>query len=166
MANIDALNAMPLLEARAALLRCCGSIRWVEQMLSHRPFPSAEALHAFADEEWNSLDRGDWLEAFAAHPRIGDVASLRKKFAATADLCGSEQAGVNAADEATIQALADVNREYESRFGYIFIVCATGKSAAEMLAILRSRLPNDADAELRIAAAEQAKITHLRLEKL
>ena len=119
-----------------------------------------------AGEEWNSLDRGDWLEAFAAHPRIGDVESLRKKFTATADLCGAEQAGVKDAEKATIQALAEGNRQYEERFGHIFIVCATGKTAPEMLALLRSRLENDPDAELRIAAAEQAKITRLRLEKL
>jgi 2-oxo-4-hydroxy-4-carboxy-5-ureidoimidazoline decarboxylase len=166
MANIDALNAMPLLEARAALLRCCGSIRWVELMLSHRPFTSSEQLYQFAEAEWNTLDRSDWLEAFAAHPRIGDVESLRKKFAGTADLCGAEQASVKDADEATIQALVAGNRQYEERFWHIFIVCATGKSAQEMLALLRSRLSNDPDTELRIAAAEQAKITRLRLEKL
>ena len=108
----------------------------------------------------------DWLEAFAAHPRIGDLDALRKKFASTANWCAGEQAGVAAADEAVLTALADGNRAYEARFGYIFIVCATGKSAAEMLAILTARLANDPEVELKVATAEQAKITRLRLEKL
>ena len=166
MADLSTLNALPLLEARAAFLRCCGSIRWVETMLSYRPFESVDQLYSLAEAEWDVLDRDDWLEAFAAHPRIGDIATLRKKFASTATWSEGEQAGVQNADESVLQALAEGNREYEARFGHIFIVCATGKSATEMLGILRSRLTNDPDTELRVAAAEQAKITRLRLEKL
>lgn len=112
------------------------------------------------------LDRLDWLEALAAHPRIGDLHSLREKFASTADWASGEQAGVAGAGDDLIRALADGNRDYEAKFGYIFIVCATGKTAAEMLAILRERLLNGPGAELRIAAAEQAEIMRLRLEKL
>jgi 2-oxo-4-hydroxy-4-carboxy-5-ureidoimidazoline decarboxylase len=166
MPDIAALNALPSDDARAAFLRCCGSRLWADAMTVRRPFASAEELFAAASDIESSLDRADWLEAFAAHPRIGDIDALRKKFASTAAWCAGEQAGVADANEAVIRGLAEGNSDYEARFGYIFIVCATGKSAAEMLAILQSRLPNDPDTELRIAAAEQAKITRLRLEKL
>jgi 2-oxo-4-hydroxy-4-carboxy-5-ureidoimidazoline decarboxylase len=164
--NVQSLNNMPPDTARAALLRCCGSRRWADAMTACRPFASPDKAYQAADKVWSGLDRTDWLEAFAAHPRIGDLDSLRKKFATTADLASGEQAGVTGAGEDVIRALADGNSEYEAKFGHIFIVCATGKTAAEMLAILRERLPNDPDTELRIAAAEQAKITRLRLEKL
>jgi 2-oxo-4-hydroxy-4-carboxy-5-ureidoimidazoline decarboxylase len=164
--NVAALNALPPDAARAVFLRCCGSGRWADAMTARRPFASADDVVRAASEVEADLTRDDWLEAFAAHPRIGDLDSLRKKFATTADWAGGEQAGVAAADESVLRALADGNRAYDVKFGHIFIVCATGKSAAEMLANLRERLNNDSDAELRIAAAEQAKITRLRLEKL
>jgi 2-oxo-4-hydroxy-4-carboxy-5-ureidoimidazoline decarboxylase len=164
--NVAALNALPPADARAALLRCCGSRRWADALLARRPFASTADLLAAADEVWAGLDRADWLEAFAAHPRIGDLDGLRKKFAATADWSAGEQAGVAGAGEAVLRELAEGNRRYEERFGHIFIVCATGKTAAEMLRLLRERLPNAPAAELAVAAAEQAKITRLRLEKL
>ncbi len=160
------LNVLADAEARTALLRCCGSRRWVDGMMARRPFESSADLMSAADEVWAAVDRSDWLEAFAAHPRIGDLAALREKFATTSDLCGSEQAGVAEAGNQVLHDLADGNRQYEERFGYIFIVCATGKSAAEMLTLLRARLSNEPDEEIKIAAAEQAKITRLRLEKL
>lgn len=166
MADVSAVNSMPESEARSAFLRCCGSTRWADAMTAHRPFADEAELLAVADVVWESLDRADFLEAFAAHPRIGDVESLRKKFATTAAWCAGEQAGAIGAAEDVIQGLAEGNRDYEAKFGHIFIVCATGKSASEMLAILQSRLSNDPDTELRIVAAEQAKITRLRLEKL
>lgn len=113
------------------------------------------------------MQRADLLEAFSHHPQIGaDLESLRKKFAATATWSAGEQSAINTADEMTLLGLVEWNRDYLAKFGYIFIVCATGKSAAEMLALLRARLPNDLEAELNIAAAEQAKILHLRLDKL
>ncbi len=118
-----------------------------------------------ADLEGSSTD-ADWLEAFAAHPRIGDVDALRAKFAATAAWASGEQAGVAGASESTLRALAEGNRDYEAKFGHIFIVCATGKTADEMLGLLRERLANEPDAELAVAAAEQAKITAIRLRKL
>jgi 2-oxo-4-hydroxy-4-carboxy-5-ureidoimidazoline decarboxylase len=164
--NLRALNAMPPGAARAALLRCCGSTHWAAAMTARRPFVSVDDVYRAADEIGAGLDRADWLEAFAAHPRIGDLNSLRNKFASTADWAGAEQAGAAGAGDDVIGALAEGNRVYEARFGYIFIVCATGKTAAEMLAILRRRLNNDPDTELAVAAAEQAKITRLRLEKL
>jgi 2-oxo-4-hydroxy-4-carboxy-5-ureidoimidazoline decarboxylase len=164
--KVDALNAMPPDAARAALLRCCGSRRWADAMTTRRPFASAEGAFDGADEIWTRLERADWLEAFAAHPRIGELDSLRKKFASAADWASGEQALVIGAEDYTLLGLASGNQDYEARFGHIFIVCATGKTAAEMLALLSARLGNDPETELRIAAAEQAKITRLRLEKL
>ena len=163
--NLELLNAAPELEARSMLSRCCGSRRWVEGVLGRRPFADADSLLRAAAQVESTLDRADWLEAFAAHPRIGDVDGLRKKFAATAHWNEAEQAGVAGAAEEVLHDLARDNALYEQRFGHIFIVCATGKSAPEMLGLLRQRLSNHAEDEWRIAAAEQGKITRLRLEK-
>jgi 2-oxo-4-hydroxy-4-carboxy-5-ureidoimidazoline decarboxylase len=161
------LNSLPAAEAEQALHRCCGSKRWVSEMLRERPFGSRAALQAAADSIWARLDRADYLEAFAQHPAIGaDLDELRKRFAATSSWSAEEQAGAAVADEATLAALRAGNLAYAARFGYIFIVCATGKSAAEILALLESRLQNSPAVELGIAAAEQAKITRLRLDKL
>jgi allantoicase len=161
------LNALSIEDARAALLRCCGATRWAGWMLTQRPFASTEALLKAAAGVWTQMEKADMLEAFSQHPAIGsDIATLRERFAATAVWSSAEQAGVAGADDATLEALRDGNERYRERFGYTFLVCATGKSAAEMLALLRARLPNDPDTELLVAAAEQAKITRLRLEKL
>ena len=161
------LNALAEADARQLLERCCGASRWVEGMLRARPFASAGALLAQADEVWHALSASDYLEAFGHHPEIGaDLEQLRKKFAHTAELSLAEQAGAAGASEATLLALRRGNQAYRERFGYSFIVCATGKSAQEMLALLEQRLPGSAAAELALAAAEQAKITRLRLEKI
>jgi 2-oxo-4-hydroxy-4-carboxy-5-ureidoimidazoline decarboxylase len=136
-------------------------------MLEERPFASSAALYNCAEQLWSGLGAADQLEAFAHHPQIGeDLAALRERFAATHALAAREQAGVAAADDATLLALRDGNRAYRARFGFIFIVCATGKSAREMLGILEQRLRRDPATELAQAAAEQAKITRLRLEGL
>lgn len=140
----------------AALLGCCASKAWAKAMA--RAFETREELLRAADDVWFSLGRAGWLEAFAAHPKIGD----RRAGGAAA----KEQAGARGASAATLAALDAGNRAYEKKFGFTFIVCATGKSADEMLDILRSRLENDAEAELRNAAVEQGKITRIRLEKL
>jgi len=161
------LNAMSAEEARAALERCCGSGRWVAGMLERRPFSTAEELFRAAESVWSGLGDDDYLEAFAHHPQIGaDPAKLAKRFARTATWSSSEQARVRDADPVTIQRLADGNARYLARFGFIFIVCASGKSAEEMLNLLEARLDNEPARELSIAAAEQSKITRLRLEKL
>lgn len=160
------LNHAPDHEARAAFSKCCGSRRWVAGMMARRPFDSWPAVLAAAEEVEAELERSDWLEAFAAHPEIGDVASLREKYAATAAWSTAEQAGVGNASEQAIMELADGNQRYKSRFGHIFIVCAAGKSADEMLQMLQARLCNEVSTELQIAVAEQKKITRLRLEKL
>jgi OHCU decarboxylase len=152
------LNGLPDAEARAALTKCCASARWVAQMLAARPFGSDGALLASADRIWWALGREDWLEAFARHPRIGERAAE--------EWSRGEQAGVNGATAAIRAELAERNRAYEKRFGHVFLISATGKTAEAMLGELRRRLANDPATELRIAAGEQAKITRLRLEKL
>jgi 2-oxo-4-hydroxy-4-carboxy-5-ureidoimidazoline decarboxylase len=161
------LNGLPPSAAGEALARCCGSTRWVASMLAARPYATRAGLLELADRVWSGLERADVLEAFAHHPQIGaDMAELKRKFAATADWSASEQAGAAGAEHETLLALRDLNAAYLQRFGYIFIVCASGKSAAQMLELLRARIDNDPASELRIAAGEQAKITKLRLEKL
>lgn len=149
------------------LAACCGSQRWVAGMLAARPFASAEGLFGAAERVADELGREDWLEAFAHHPRIGDVDALRARFGARAGgWSAGEQAGVDGAQEVVLAALAAGNLHYEKRFGYLFIVCATGKTAAEMLALLEARLGSDPEEELATAAGEQRKITRLRLAKL
>jgi 2-oxo-4-hydroxy-4-carboxy-5-ureidoimidazoline decarboxylase len=163
-------------EAAQALRRCCGSERWVVGMLERLPFDSTAALFAAADAVWARLGSEDHLEAFSHHPRIGadlpsggpvdpsDLESARLR--ATAAWARAEQAGAVAADPETRQELRAGNLAYTERFGFAFIVCATGKSAAEMVALLHERLHNAPETERLVAAREQARITHLRLEKL
>lgn len=160
---------MPLSSESAAeeLKKCCGSGKWVAEMLSRRPFTSVQEVYTQAARIWyESCGPEDWQEAFTHHPRIGDLKSLAAKFANTQDWASGEQSGVSAASLPTLEALAAGNDAYEKKFGYIFIVCATGKSADEMLQLLETRLRNDPDTELRIAMGEQSKITAIRLHKL
>ena len=164
--SIEAFNGLPADQARETLERCCGAGRWVAQVLARRPFATFEDLLIAADEAFATMEPADWLEAFSHHPKIGDLESLRTKFPATAEWASGEQAGVTMARETTLAALAEGNRAYEEKFGHIFVVCATGKSADEMLARLEERLPNEPEEELAAAATEQMKITHLRLHKL
>jgi len=164
--NLARLNALSETEAQADLLKCCGSANWARQMSAHRPFGAVEELMTAADEIWSALRAEDWLEAFAAHPKIGARRAARPQDEQAQAWSAGEQAGIGNAEQTTLDELAEINRRYEERFGYIFIVCATGKSAAEMLALLRARLANNPADELRHAAEEQRKITRLRLEKL
>jgi 2-oxo-4-hydroxy-4-carboxy-5-ureidoimidazoline decarboxylase len=157
------IDAAPPEAAEEMLRRACGSSEWVDRMMLRRPFGSDDALKQAAREEWFALTEDDWLEAFWHHPRIGDRAALAARFPATHDLSEKEQSGVAGAREDVIEALAEANDTYLDRFGFIFIVCATGKRADEMLQVLRDRLSNGRATELRIAAEEQAKITALRL---
>lgn len=132
-------------------------------MLARRPFGTPEALLDAARTEWFSLSEDDWREAFEHHPMIGDREALRRRFAETRQFSEREQAGVESAPDEVLDALADGNRDYVERFGYIFIVCATGLTAGDMLAMLRARLGHDLATEIRTAAAEHARITELRL---
>jgi len=164
--GLERLNALSQEEAEAELLKCCGSTLWARRMAEERPFHDLQELLAKADAEWWSLDEEDWLEAFSRHPKIGEKEAARSQTEAARKWSEQEQAGTHSADEETRRALAEANREYEKKFGYIYIVCAAGKSAGEMLAICQERLRNDADKEMRVAAEEQRRITHLRLQKL
>lgn len=161
-----ALNRLPATRQAELLERCCGSGRWIQSMMQRIPFADWQALRSDADEIWLGLDRDDWMEAFAHHPKIGDIDSLRARFATTRNLSAGEQSGVDGASEEVLAGLAAGNRHYEQRFGYIFIVCATGKGAAEMLELLQERLGNSPDDELPIAAEQQRRIMQLRLDKL
>jgi OHCU decarboxylase len=157
--TLDALNHLNREAAQAAFVRCCGSISWARSMAAARPFASIDAMASAGDAIWRSLAPADWLEAFAAHPKIGEQAR-------GSSWSDGEQAGMRAAADDVRSRLASGNTEYLSRFGYIFIVCATGKTAEEMLAALDARLMNDPAVELGVAAEEQRKITGIRLAKL
>lgn len=160
------LNALPASDAEAALLHCLGATRWARGMTARRPFQDRDALFVAADELCAGLGREDWLEAFIRHPKIGEKRAAAQTSATERRWSEQEQSAASRAASETMAALAEANRAYFDRFGYIFIVCATGKTAEEMLALLRQRLQNDPDAELRVAAEEQRRIARLRLEKL
>ena len=165
-APVEALDALPAAEAAPLLASCCGSAEWVRRMVERRPFGTVEALLAAADEIWWSLAPADWLEAFAHHPRIGERAAAAAQSEHARGWSADEQRAVATSGDTLREALAEGNREYERRFGHIYLVSAAGKSADELLAILRRRLSNDPATELPVAAGEQAKITRLRLQKL
>ncbi|HEV8426821.1 MAG TPA: 2-oxo-4-hydroxy-4-carboxy-5-ureidoimidazoline decarboxylase [Pyrinomonadaceae bacterium] len=160
------LNSLTAEKAVKELLQCCGSMRWATQMSNDRPYSTLDQLITHAGEVWRSLTPTDWLEAFRSHPKIGEKKASDNVSAQSQQWSGQEQAGVSNASQQTVDSLAELNRAYERRFGFIFIICASGKSSGEMLAALQERLQNDSDIELRLAAAEQAKITELRLKKL
>jgi allantoicase len=160
------LDALTEPEARAALIDCCGAPRWIDAMLAARPFERPEALLAASDAAFERLSSDDWLEALRHHPRIGERSAQRTQSAQAAQWSAWEQAGVSGADQASLARLSDLNRQYESRFGFVFLICASGRTAEEMAAALQQRLQNDPATELATAAAEHRKITALRLEKL
>lgn len=166
MNSAQRLNEGDADTARELLRKCCAAEKWIAGMLAARPFRDDAHLESTAADVWRSLSTDDWKEAFAAHPRIGDLDSLRAKYADTKNWSAGEQSGVDAAADETLEQLAAGNDAYVEKFGYIFIVCATGKTAEEMLSLLKSRLDNKPDDEIRIAAEEQLKITQLRLRKL
>ena len=157
-------NALPSAQAESALMDCCGSTRWVSSVASRRPYATVEALHKSADAVWWKLERADWLEAFAHHPQIGDKPASGSDSAR--QWAEGEQAGARDAGDDVKARLARANRAYFEKFGYIYIVCATGKSAEGMLAILNQRLQNDPPSEISIAAEQQRLITRIRLDKL
>ena len=166
MHDLAWLNSLPAGDAARELLQCCGSKRWATQVAGARPYEDLADLVARANEIWWSLDRDDWLEAFRSHPKIGEKKSAETVSAQAREWSSNEQASINTAAAETTHALAELNHAYEAKFGYIFIICATGKTSAEMLAALRERIEHDVREELPLAAAEQSKITELRLKKL
>lgn len=156
--TIQQLDQQDEQAAHDVLLLCCGSPRWVEAMLAKRPFRSRENLLSAAEEAWWAQSESEWLTAFAAHPRIG-----AEKLS---EWCSQEQRGLEGSARGVLEDLARGNAEYEKRFGWIFLVNASGKTGRELLASLQSRLDNDRKEELRVAAGEQARITALRLGRL
>jgi OHCU decarboxylase len=162
--NLEELNALPPAQAETVLLDCCGSSRWASKMAARRPFAGLSDLHEAADSIWQNLEPADCLEAFGRHPPIGEKAEVGSE--SSRRWAEGEQTGARVAAENVKTKLAEENRAYREKFGYIFIVCATGKSAEEMLALLEQRLQNDSAHELHIAAEQQRLITRLRLEKL
>jgi OHCU decarboxylase len=160
------LNALPREEARAAFLQCCAVQSWAAAMAAQRPYRDPASLLDTADSVWRELGPGAWREAFAGHPRIGERSAPAPVTGAARRWSEQEQAGMQHADADVHARLAAAQRTYEERFGHIFLICATGRSAAEMLDELRRRMGNDAETELRVAAGEQRRITRLRLEKL
>jgi 2-oxo-4-hydroxy-4-carboxy-5-ureidoimidazoline decarboxylase len=157
-------NALPTAQAESMLMDCCGCVRWAASVAARRPFANIDALHKAADSLWWNLERAGWLEAFSHHPQIGDKAVSGSESAR--QWAAGEQAGARVADDDVKARLARANRAYFEKFGYIYIVCATGKTAEGMLAILNQRLQNDPPSEISIAAEQQRLITRIRLDKL
>jgi len=157
-------NALPSAQAESVLMDCCGSARWAASVASRRPYATVETLHKSADSIWWNLERAEWLAAFSRHPQIGDQPVSGS--ASARQWAESEQAGARAAGDDVKARLARANRAYVEKFGYIYVVCATGKTAEGMLAILNQRLQNDLASELSIAAEQQRMIMRIRLEKL
>lgn len=159
-------NVIPREEAISALMRCCGSRCWAEQVAAKRPFESIADLHREAESAWAAVRDEDRLEAYGHHPRIGATPDDRARAAGTAEWSAKEQSRMASASPAEREEFLRLNAEYERRFGFVFLICATGKKPPEMLAALRSRIQNSREEELRNAAQEQALITRLRIEKM
>jgi len=164
--GLRALNASPDEAARAALLNCCGSNTWAEHVRARRPFHDPAQLLDAAREVWEKLGKNDWLEAFSHHPKIGERKAAGGPPEQARQWSEQEQRSVANSAPHLLDELANANQCYQARFGYIFIVCASGKNTEEVLALLSERLKNDPETELRVAAGEQQKITRLRLEKM
>ena len=164
--SLSQFNQLSPQAAKDYLLSCCTSERWAQTVIEQRPFDSIDALVSASDEVWATMGESDFLQAFEGHPQIGNVETLKEKYRHTLGSASHEQSAVSSADDATLHALAKGNQDYLNKFGFIFIVFATGKSAQQMLDLLLARLPNNRDEELANAAAEQNKITQLRLSKL
>jgi allantoicase len=164
--GIQRFNRLSQAQARKALLDCCGSHKWVERMLQGMPFADVAYVFDTAEKTWAALGPSDWLEAFRHHPAIGAKRAEKTQSATAKRWSKGEQSVAQAVAPQTLTALAAANETYQAKFGHVFLICATGKTSEEILASLKKRLPNDPEAELRIAAEEQRKITRLRLEKL
>jgi 2-oxo-4-hydroxy-4-carboxy-5-ureidoimidazoline decarboxylase len=164
--TINELNQLAESQALTVFLSTCHSLNWAKQMVAARPFSNSSTLLDAATTRWFKLNESDWLEAFLAHPKIGNINSLREKYSNTAHLAANEQSGVQSANADVLNQLVSLNAAYEQKFGFIFIIFASGKTAQEMLDQLKLRIVNSRDIEIKNAAIEQNKITKLRLEKL
>ena len=164
--SLNQFNTLPGAEAVSLLTTCCTSQNWAQQLASNRPFDSLSSLLSVSDSIWQTMQEDDYLQAFEGHPQIGDISTLSKKYQNTAESAASEQSAVNNADKKTIEALAAANKAYLDKFGFIFIVFASDKSAKQMLNLITERLSNTRQQELTKGAIEQNKITRHRLQGL
>ena len=164
--TIAEFDHLPVDKKTELLLQCCGSTEWVNKMIPVFPVEDLVDLLECAEEKWYECSEKDWLEAFEHHPKIGDINSLKEKFANTKEWAEGEQAAVKQTSEEVLNELSEYNQRYEKKFGFLFIICATGRSAEDMLVFLKERLNNSKEEEIAIAAREQLNITQLRLEKL
>jgi len=164
--SVEWINKASVPELERFFRQCCTCEIWIHRMVSGRPYNSRDAVLKTADVHWRQLDESDYLQAFEGHPMIGNIHSLQTKYADTRVLAANEQSKVNIASHETLEALVAANAEYKTRFGFVFIVNATSKSAREILVLLQGRLGNSRDEEIHNAAREQCKITRIRLEKL
>ena len=164
--TLQSINEANAEQSKHLFLQCCTSERWINSMVNARPYASPQDVRSKADEYWRELREQDYVQAFEGHPKIGDVGSLKAKYANTKELAAGEQSGMTVATDDVISTLAKGNLDYENKFGFIFIVCATGKSAQEMSELLQARLPNERSTELANAAEEQRKIFQIRLNQL
>ncbi|MGH9712415.1 MAG: allantoicase [Candidatus Acidiferrales bacterium] len=164
--GIERFNQLAVAQARKSLVDCCGSKKWVDQVIAHRPFTSAAHLIVVTEKAWGALDPKDWLEAFGHHPAIGTKRAKAKQSTTARQWSAGEQSAAQKSSADTLAGLKEANQAYHAKFGHVFLICATGKTSEEILKHLHQRLTNDSETELRNAAEEQRKITRLRLEKL
>lgn len=163
--TLEDINALPADQMAAFLRTTCTAEHWIERMVAARPFKDRTDLLDSARIHWAGTNEEDWRQAFEGHPMIGDINSLRAKYHASKNLSSTEQAGATSASEATLQALAEGNKLYLKRHGFIFIVFASGKTAEKMLELLNARIDNSTEQELKLAAQQQLKITLKRLDE-
>ncbi len=164
--TLSELNKLSADQLKGELIKCCGSTSWVGKMTALHPFVSEDQLFNMAERIWHECGKEDWKEAFSHHPKLGDLESLKEKYANTKDWATDEQAAAKESSPEVLEELAYNNKVYEEKFGFIYILFATGKTAKVILSILRIRLNNDLETELIMSMVEQNKITKLRLEKL
>lgn len=164
--SLNEINSADSEQVYALLENCCCAPNWINSMVSARPFNDPQALFRASEKSFLQLNKADYLAAFTGHPQIGDLKTLLAKYAHTSKSASHEQAGMSDAEKSVVEEMHKLNQEYLHKFGFIFIVCASGKSARQMLDLIKQRINNDSLSELSLAANEQAKITTLRLEKL
>ena len=164
--NLKELNELDQADAREVFFLCCTASNWINGMADARPFKDTDSVQAQAVKLWETMEKSDFMEAFDGHPKIGDPDSLGAKYRNTHALASGEQSSVELASDEVIHSLEIANQQYEQKFGYIFIVCATGKTADQMLGLVNRRITNDPETELAIAAIEQQKITAIRISAI
>ena len=164
--SLDKINDASETQVYSIFESCCCAPKWIEGMINARPFINTDALLSSSQQCFSVLNDQDYLCAFEGHPQIGDLSTLQEKYANTSGTASHEQSGMSIADTAVLEEMVQLNKDYLIKFGFIFIVCASGKSASEMLQLIKNRIGNDRPTELILAGREQAKITTLRLEKL